>query len=185
MRIIRPVETETAVCRVGDVLSFTSSRNIQVEALAVKEEKDGMLFVTVECVGIESMVYSPQEQSGGYACSRLRGRLNREFVESLPAWLREQLVPFSNGDLLRLPTVQELFGDDSDREAHRWKPMKLSRNRVCFLGSEGIGMCYWLANQADGGGNYYSGVDYMGNPMHLAAVGAYGVRPVFKLRQGP
>lgn len=180
MRIIRPVEVETDTCQVGDVLSFPSAHNVWIEALAVRQERDGMLFVTVDCVGIESMACSPKERDVGYEQSRLRGRLNQEIVAGFPAWLREQLIPFSNGDLLRLPTVRELFGDTL--AAGRWEPMKLSRNRVCFLGREGIGMCYWLEDQADESGSYYCGVDYMGNAMHLASVGTYGVRPVFKLR---
>lgn len=187
MKVIRPVEMETAAYQVGDVLSFMRTDGARLEALAVKEERDGMLFVTVDCVGIESMAHDPKERSGGYDRSLLRRRLNRVFVECFPQHIREQMVPFSNGDWFRLPTVRELFGGSAaaereDPETGQWEPMKLCRNRVCFLGRDGISMCYWLADLADGDGRFYSGVDYMGNAMHLAAISAYGVRPVFQLK---
>ena len=71
---------------------------------------------------------------------------------------------------------------EADLDSGQWQPMRLCRNRVCFLGRDGISMCYWLADPVDGDGKFYSGVDYMGNAMHIAAIGTYGVRPVFKLK---
>lgn len=187
MKVIRPVETETSRFQVGDMLPFTLVDGALVQALAVKEERDGMLFVTVDCTGIESMVCSPGEQDGGYERSLLRRRLNCELLERFPPEIRAQMVPLSNGDWLRLPTVGELFGrsaaaEEADLGSGQWEPMRLCRNRVCFLGRDGISMCYWLADPVDGDGKFYSGVDYMGNAMHIAAIGTYGVRPVFKLR---
>ena len=88
-----------------------------------------------------------------------------------------------NGDLLRLPTVGEMFGYDNFYEmddAEQWELMKNRRNRI----AERRGEKYewgWLQNKVKGPSANFAGVDLRGNANTYYASNTFGVRPVFQL----
>jgi len=98
-------------------------------------------------------------------------------------------VPFDNGDMLRIPTEREIFGENKYGEeepdtVRQFEAMKKRRNRIAFQGLNGDWEWYWLQNKVrsvrsatnacnvnDGGDAFASGASY-----------SYGVRPLFKYR---
>ena len=128
---------------------------------------------------------------GGYEKSDLRRRINNE--ESLKDFgeLRSRLVPFENGDLIRIPTVEELFGEkecDYD-DGSEWAehlggeqlPLMISRaNRIVFRKNESE--WGWLQNKRLGSASNFALVDNGGVAAHYGASNVGGVRRAFLIK---
>lgn len=102
---------------VGDIVSYTMEDGEEVEALAVKEEFDKhgnlcMVFMLLDCLKEECRMNRDDTNDGGYEESYLREQLRTKYLERFPASLRLNMVPFENGDLLRIPTEREVFGEN-------------------------------------------------------------------------
>ena len=95
---------------VGDVVDFTLNDGEEVQALAVKQEDDGMLFVLLDCLADEECMNEKSSNRGGFIAADLCAKLNGAILDRFPAEIREKMVAFSNGLLLRLPTEKEIFG---------------------------------------------------------------------------
>ena len=180
------VPTDGYYC-VGDVLPFTLNDGEQVEALAVKQEQDGMVFVLVDCLHKEYPMNRTNTNKGGYEKSLLRKKLNTEILDRFPAEIREKMVAFPNGDLLRLPTEREIFGEnifdaEEDESVEQWSPMKERKNRIAFQG-KGTDRWewYWLQNEYDGSAADFAIVSGSGYAYYNTASAAAGVRPAFKI----
>lgn len=96
------------------------------------------------------------------------------------------MVPFGNGDYLRLPTEKEIFGENCYGEyespyVQQWKPMKQRRNRIAFQGKNGGWEWYWLQNKCRDSAAKFACVDDNGNAGSGSASFSIGVRPVFKI----
>ena len=96
------------------------------------------------------------------------------------------MVPFENGDFLRLPTEKEIFGVNEYGEkepdsVEQFEPMKLRRNRIAFQGHNGGWEWYWLQNKVKGTAAYFAGVNNNGCAGYYYASYAGGVRPAFKI----
>ena len=90
--------------------------------------------------------------AGGWDASDLRKKLNGEILDRFPQKIRKLLLPFENGDLLRLPTEKEIFGsnpcgEDEPESVSQWKPMKQRKNRIASQGLNGGWEWYWLQNR--------------------------------------
>ena len=171
---------------VGDVISFSLNDGEEVEALAVKQEQDGMIFVLVDCLKQEYAMNRTATNKSGYEGCLLRKKLNGEILDRFPAEIREKMVEFANGDLLRLPTEREIFGENvwgeaEDDSVEQWEPMKLRKNRIAFQGKNGGWEWYWLQNRADGYAAYFAHVYANGVATYYGASNAAGVRPAFKI----
>ena len=178
--------TEGYFC-VGDVLPFTLKDGEKVEALAVKQEQDGMVFVLVDCLNKEYPMNRTNTNKGGYEKSDLRKKLNGEILDRFPAEIREMMKAFPNGDLLRLPTEREIFGEnifgvEEDESVEQWEAMKQRKNRIAFQG-KGTDRWewYWLQNEYDGSAASFASVGNDGYADYSDASSAYGVRPAFKI----
>lgn len=187
MEIKRVTCMNTTNFEVGDVFPMTLNSGEQVEAMAMKQESDGMIFMLVDCLQTESPMNKEYSNRGGYEACDLRKKLNGEIFESFPAEIREQMIAFPNGDLLRLPTEKEIFGENhyGEKEADevtQFEPMKQRRNRIAFQGMNGAWEWLWLANKVKGSAANFccvdndGGADYDGAECHL------GVRPAFKIK---
>lgn len=170
---------------VGDVIAFELTNGEPVEAMAMKPEEDGMLFVLVDCIEDAQ----PMMKDGK---PHMREYLNRDLYIRFPVEIRNMMMPFERGDMIRLLTQKEVFGEnvyDSDinEEDYEWlEPMKDRRNRIVYQGKDASidDWCwYWLADQlrdvASGTGFAYvsgNGVAYF-----YGASNTNGVRPAFKL----
>lgn len=188
MKLFRTIEAvaDGHYC-VGDVITFTLNDGEEVEALAVKQEQDGMIFVLVDCLRKEYSMNRTSSNRGGYKSCALRKALNTEILDRFPAEIREKMVAFESGDLLRLPTEREIFGynpygEKEPDDVEQWEPMKDRRNRIAFQGSKtGTWEWYWLQNKVEGSAAYFAYVYDYGYATYYYASGARGVRPAFKI----
>lgn len=186
MKLFRTNEIDTDTYQVGDVISFTLTDGEEVEAMAMKQEQDGMIFCLVDCLADEYAMNEEDTNRGGFDASDLRTALKGKILDRFPADLRERMVAFENGDLLRLPTEREIFGEnyygENELEAvTQWEPMKLRRNRIAFQGKNGAWEWYWLMNKRRGSVTGFAYVSNTGYAVYYAASNSLGVRLAFKI----
>ena len=174
----------------GDVISFTLNDGEEVEAMAVKETSKGMLFMMVDCLAKEYPMFNSfediTEDDFTYENSDLRKALNGEILARFPEEIRSGMVTLDNGDMLRIPTEREIFGEnvcgqEESDTVKRFKPMKKKRNRIAFQGKEGAWELYWLMNRHKDSAFHFANVNGYGGASFNGASYPYGVRPVFLL----
>lgn len=188
MKLFRTMETVADNgYMVGDVIAFTLTDGEEVEALAVKQEQDGMIFCLVDCLNQEYSMNEENSNRGGYEATDLRVKLNGEILDRFPADIREKMVAFANGDYLRLPTEKEIFGCNDYGKAEpddvqQWEPMKQRKNRIAFQG-KGTDRWewYWLQNAHKRYAAAFAYVGGNGAARYANASNAHGVRPAFKI----
>ena len=152
MKVKRMIKSDVDTFQVGDIIKFKLTDGEKVQAMAVQQENDGMLFCLVDCLADEYSMNDMNTNEGGYEDSDLRKKLNTEIIARFPADIKAMMVPFGNGDFLRLPTEKEIFGENYYGEyespyVQQWKPMKQRRNRIAFQGKNGNWEWYWLQNK--------------------------------------
>lgn len=177
---------------VGDIVSYTMEDGEEVEALAVKEEFDKhgnlcMVFMLLDCLKEECRMNRDDTNDGGYEESHLRDQLATKYLEKFPAALRLNMVPFENGDLLRIPTEREIFGrniygEEETNTVEQFEPMKKRRNRMAFDGLNGETQAYWLQNKRVRSATTFCCVSYSGYADTTDASYSYGVRPLYRIR---
>lgn len=188
MKVNRTIKIETDTFKVGDKIKFKLTDDKKTQAMAMQQEEDGMIFCLVDCLSGVYPMNSTRTNEGGYEESDLRKKLNGEILNLFPVELTDMMVPFDNGDLLRLPTEKEIFGENYYGEyespyVKQWKPMKKRRNRMAFDGSKDENLqWYWLMNKVRESATYFSFVNSGGNAEYNGASSSYGVRPVFKIK---
>ena len=176
--------TDKPKFKVGDVMSFVLTSGEEVEAMAMKQEDDGMIFCFVDCLAKEYPMNKEGGTEGGYEASDLRRTLNTEILALFPDDLTAKLIPFGNGDLLKIPSEHEVFGKnvygkDGDENETQWEPMKLRRNRIAFQGTNGEWEYWWLRDVDSSAA--FALVSNYGFASRYAASGSLGVRPAFKI----
>ena len=189
MEVKRTIKVNTDQFEVGDVIKFKLSDGEKVQARAVKQTSIGMLFVLVDCLAKEYPMFESMEDMTEdyftYENSDLRKALNGEILARFPEEIRSRMVALNgHGDLLRIPTEREIFGENvygqPDGEK-RWKCMKKRRNRIAFQGKEGAWEWYWLMNRHEDSASNFADVNGAGNADCFGAGDSLGVRPVFLL----
>lgn len=105
----------------------------------------------------------------------------------LPENIKESLVPFENGDFLRIPTEKEIFGKNEIGEEElesvtQWEPMKRVMNRVAGDSDDESTILYWLKNKSKNYSSAFAIASYTGYAYPDGASNALGVRPVFKIK---
>lgn len=177
---------------VGDIVSYTMEDGEEVEAIAVKEEFDKhgnlcMVFMLLDCLKEECRMNRDDTNDGGYEESYLREQLRTEYLERFPSSLRLNMVPFKNGDLLRIPTEREIFGENRYGEeepdtVEQFEAMKKRRNRMALDGSNGETQAYWLQNKRVRSATYFCFVSTNGTAISVGASNSFGVRPLYRIR---
>lgn len=177
---------------VGDIVSYTMEDGEEVESLAVKEEFDKhgnlcMVFMLLDCLKEECRMNRDDTNNGGYEESYLREQLRTEYLERFPASLRLNMVPFENGDLLRIPTEREIFGENRYGEeepdtVEQFEAMKKRRNRMALDGSNGETQAYWLQNKRVRSAATFCFVYTAGSADGTYASCSFGVRPLYRIR---
>lgn len=175
--------------RVGEVMCFNLTDGEPVEAMVLEDDGDAVTLIFVDCLKDEYPLKEDGDYSGGYESSDLRKKLNDEILERFPQEIRSHMVSFDNGDMLRIPTEREIFGENKYGEVepdtvHQFEAMKKRRNRIAFQGLNGDWELYWLQNRLRGVRSATSAclVDLLGYAFRLGASGSLGVRPLFKYR---
>lgn len=141
----------------------------------------------VDCLAKEYPMNETRTNEGGYEASDLRKKLNGEILDRFPADLKALMVPFDNGDFLRIPTEKEIHGENYYGEYEspyvtQWKPMKLRRNRMALKGKNGNMQWYWVQNKVRESAATFAYVYYNGNAACYNVSLSMGVRPAFKIR---
>lgn len=177
---------------VGDIVSYAMEDGEEVEALAVKEEFDKhgnlcMVFMLLDCLKEECRMNRDNTNDGGYEASHLRDQLSTKYLEKFPAALRLNMVPFENGDLLRIPTEREIFGrniygEEEPDTVEQFEPMKKRRNRMAFDGLNGETQAYWLQTKRVRSAANFCYVNHYGNAGYYNASFSFGVRPLYRIR---
>lgn len=186
MKVKRTEKIKVDLFRVGDIISFKLSDGEKMQMLAVKDEPDGMIFCSVDCLAEESCMNESGSNAGGWDESDLRAKLNGEILDRFPKKINKRLIPFANGDLLRIPTEKEIFGEnkygESETDVEQWEPMKQRRNRIAFQGLNGAWEWYFLKNRVPNSAALFASVNSNGYSACSAASNARGVRPVAKIK---
>lgn len=194
MEVIRNMTVETELFELGDIISFDLTTGEKVQAMAVRETPNGMLFMTVDCLKTEYKMFESVSRAEvvDYEHSDLRQKLNGEILESFPEEIRERMVGMRVGqtncfDMLRIPTEREIFGEnpygaDEPKSVRRFYGMEERRNRIAWQGSKtGEFEWYWLQNRAEDTASGFAVVGDGGNAYSPHAGLSFGVRPVFLL----
>lgn len=191
MLVKRTMKVDVELFEVGDIIKFKLTDGEKVQAMAVKQTPEGMLFVLVDCLAKEYPMFNDiddmDEEDISYATSDLRKALNGEILDRFPKEIKDCMVAVNaEGDMLRIPTECEIFGEnvygqEESKLIKRWKPMKKKRNRIAFQGKEGAWEWYWLMNRHKDYASYFAGVSIGGFAYDTNASYSLGVRPVFLL----
>lgn len=188
MKVKRMIKSDVDTFKVGDIIKVKLTDGVKVQAMAMQQEEDGMIFCLVDCLPGEYPMNSTRTNEGGYEESDLRKKLNGEILNLFPAELKAMMAPFDNGDLLRLPTEKEIFGENYYGEyespyVKQWKPMKKRRNHMAFDGTKEENLqWYWLMNKVRESATSFSHVYGNGLASDSHASASLGVRPAFKIK---
>ena len=172
MKIERMTEIETSNIEVGDRIHVD-----HYTATCQEITPKGALFLMDQYLDKPMVMNRNNSNQGGYEESDLRRALQSVDVLKLFSGIREWMVPFDNGDLLRIPFAGEIFGDKlpewCEPDGHeQWPLMRDRRNRLasrcgdyewgwlqnkdkttsmdcCFSDSCGF-ICVWFASKAGG-----------------------------------
>lgn len=191
MLVKRTMKVDVELFEVGDIIKFKLTDGEKVQAMAVKQTPEGMLFVLVDCLAKEYPMFNDiddmDEEDISYATSDLRKALNGEILDRFPKEIKDRMVAVNaEGDMLRIPTECEIFGEnvygqEESKLTKRWKPMKKKRNRIAFQGKEGAWEWYWLMNRHKNYASDFAFVTHYGLAYYHTASYSRGVRPVFLL----
>jgi len=156
-------------------VTLKDGEEVQVMELGVQDDK--RQFILVDCLKKPYRMNPTDTTKGGYDACELRSKLNGEILDRFPDELRAAMVPFENGDLLKLPSEEEIFGDeDGDGQ---FECMKAVRNRIAMCGKGGYITAYWLSVVAASWAFYF--VNGCGYALSHRAPGMLGVRPRFQI----
>lgn len=191
MEVKRKMTVDTEMFELGDIISFKLTTGEKVQARAVKETPDGMLFMTVDCLKDEQPMFKNtddmEDEDFSYDNSDLRKVLNGAILATFPAEIRDRMkVVYGDNDLLRIPSEKEIFGENQygqeEGKVKQFKGMKNRRNRIAWQGSKtGTFEWYWLMNRHKEYASCFADVSYDGFADFSYASLSFGVRPVFLL----
>ena len=176
MKVKRMTEVETNRPKIGD--------RIQVghyTATCQEITPKGAIFLLDQYLDKAYPMNLNNTNKGGYAESDLRKALQSDEVLDIFADIRDCMVPFKNGDLLRIPFAGELFDKLPSRckpDGHeQWPLMQDRRNRLASR--RGDYEWGWLRNKVKSSSTYFCTVDGLGYAGSWNASLVFGVRPVF------
>ena len=180
MIVMRRVKIEVNRPKIGDrirVGHYTATR----QEITPK----GALFLLDQYLDRAYQMNRANTNKGGYAESDLRKALQSDEVLNVFASIRDYMVPFDNGDLLRLPFAGELFDklpSWCEPDDHKqWPLMKDAHNRAASrCGEPEWG---WLANTVRDTATDFCSVSDNGAAYDCYASDVLGVRPVFQIAQ--
>ena len=195
MEVKRKMTVDTEMFELGDIISFKLTTGEKVQARAVQETPEGMLFMTVDCLKDEQPMFNNPDGMGSveicYFNSDLRHTLNKEILATFPEEIRSRMVGMRIGntdtfDLLRIPTEKEIFGENEygqeEGKVKQFKGMRDRRNRIAWQGSKtNTWEYYWLQNRVPDTASDFAYVADYGPAGFDYASDSIGVRPVFLL----
>lgn len=177
MKVERLIEIETTDIQIGDRI-----RSDHYTATCQTVTPKGALFFLDQYLDKAFPMNWNDTNKGGYEESDLRETLrSKEILDLFDDW-GDRIVPFDNGDLLRIPFFGEIFGQE-DAEyfepdgCEQWELMKDQKNRIAFR--QNCWECGWLQNKRKGSATAFCTFTYDGYASVWGASNSIGVRPVF------
>ena len=176
MKVERLIEIETADPQIGDKIHID-----HYTATCQTVTPKGALFFLDQYLDRAYQMNRANTNKGGYAESDLRKALQSDEVLDIFAGIRDYMVPFDNGDLLRLPFAGELFDklpSWCEPDGHeQWPLMTDAHNRTASrCGDPEWG---WLANTFRDTSTDFCFVGATGHAGGWDASNVFGVRPAF------
>lgn len=181
MKVLRKQEVtiqEAREFKVGDQIEVG-----KYTATCQKVTKKGALFLLDQYLDEPFKMNRENTNEGGYEESDLHVELQKNSILEIFGSLRERMVPFKNGDLLRIPYAEEFFGDVDAYEPSgkkQWPLMKDRKNRIAIREGEPYEWG-WLQNKVKSSAAGFVFVDDGGITYYYGASATRGVRPVFRL----
>lgn len=178
MKVKRVTEVDTMYPKIGDQISVD-----HYTATCQTATPKGAIFMLDQYLD-EPMVMNQRDTNvGGYAESDLRKALQNDEVLNIFSDIRDYMVPFDNGDLLRIPFAGELFEELPswcEQDGHeQWPLMQDRHNRLASrCGDYEWG---WINNKAESSSTDFCRVDSYGHVDGWIASIVIGVRPVFQI----
>lgn len=154
-------------------------------ATCQKISKAGALFLLDQYLDQDIPMNSRDTNEGGYEKSDLRSWLQTEEALKPFKAYRERMAKFENGDILRIPTHVEIFGEEDaeyfeEIPGEQWKLMKDRKNRIAFRKDDWE--WGWLMNRSKRYAAHFGYVNSYGNAAYYSASNAAGVRPAFLIK---
>lgn len=176
MKVFREIETETDCLQVGDRIevSFSGEKHY---ATAIQQKDDTMLFLTDDYLDDPMRMNPTDTTEEGWEESELRKRL-QDIAENTD--IKDQLIPFENGDLLTLLSIQEMFGinEHFNKCSGQIEWLKDRRHRIANRKGEPYEWG-WLRSVVSA--SNFAGVGGSGGANDNGASYADGVRPAFQI----
>ena len=177
MKIERMTEIETADTQIGDRIHVD-----HYTATCQEITPKGALFLLDQYLDEAYPMNAEDTNRGGYPESDLRETLRSKEILDIFKSIRDYMVPFENGDLLRIPFAGEMFGDRLstwvEPDGHEQWPLMRDR-RNCIASRCGEYEWGWLQNKDITSSAYFCGVSGDGGAVSWGASGVFGVRPAF------
>ena len=183
MKLERMTEIETPFIKVGDRIHVD-----HYTATCQEITPKGALFLLDQYLDKAYKMNRSNTNEGGYPESDLRKALQSEEVLNIFADIRDYMVPFDNGDLLRIPFAGEMFGDKlpdwCEPDGHeQWPLMQDRRNRLASrCGEYEWG---WISNKVKSYSSVFCFVDSAGYADNWNSSEVFGVRPAFLIAREP
>lgn len=183
MKITRTTTINTNEIQVGDQIEVG-----HYTATCQKLPGKGLaLFLLDQYLDKAMPMNRKSTNKGGYDASDLRKDLNTGAI--LDEFAPLDLVPFENGDLLRLPFYGEMFGHDDwynsgavePDDCEQWPLMKIRSNRIADREGEPYEWG-WLQNKYVRSATNFCGVNINGAAGDWIASNSVGVRPAFLIK---
>ena len=177
MKIERMTEFETSDIEVGDRIHIA-----HYTATCQEITPKGALFLLDQYLDEPMAMNRRNTNRGGYTESDLRVTLRSKEILDIFKGIRDYMVPFDNGDLLRIQFAGELFGDELSKwcgtDGHKqWPLMRDRRNRLASrCGDYEWG---WLQNNDKSAPKNFYHVNGSGGVSAWDASAVTGVRPAF------
>lgn len=181
MKVLRKQEVSIQAAsefRVGDQIEIG-----KYTATCQEVTKKGALFLLDQYLDMTYPMNHKNTNHRGYEASDLREELQKEDVLDIFHSIRDIMVPFENGDFIRIPYVEEFFGNVDSFESSgkkQWPLMKDLKNRIAIRDTENYEWG-WLQNKKIFSGASFAVVSDDGSSYYDGASRSYGVRPVFRL----
>ena len=178
MKVLREMQIKTDNFIVGDRIRVKIN-NEKHYATAIRQDKDGMLFLFDDCLNEARTMNKSGSTEGGYEESDLRKWLNTIDL-TMPEKLLSKMAPLEHGDFLSLLDMKEAFGLDTDYNSVPGQIPWLKDRRHRVADRRGKDYEYWWLRDVVNG-TYFAFVDANGYADTYYASNTLGVRPCFKI----
>lgn len=189
MKVIRKMEVivdgKRKCFKIGDQIHVGE----YYTATCQKVKKSGAIFMFDQYLDKTRMMNLNGTNEGGYEASDLRKFLKEFATSSVFDEICGMMVPFKKtGDLLRIPTAEEIFGPEESHEwyealsvRNQWPLMKDRYNRIAFGRENRYKGSGWLQNKNENSDSYFAVMDCYGGKDYCKSCIPIGVRVVFRL----